>query len=127
MWSSYIILDDLHYCTTDQSLKEAVSNPWADRYVTVAKKITKGSFHGVSVEQCDVTVSGSLHTSPKWRSICFESYSIAKLEEVLSFPVKDSGECLKLVPGSSVQGYPAFIMAASHVDHSATNMVVSTS
>lgn len=116
-----------------QSLNEALSSPWADRHVTVAKKVAKESFRGVSVEQCDITVSGGLHTSPNWRSVCFESHSVAKLEEVLKCPVKGSmlgiGDWLKAVPGSIVQGYPAFIMAASHGDHSpaTTNMVVSAS
>ncbi len=115
-----------------QSLREAVANPWPDRQVTVTKKVTKGSFGGISVEQCDMTLSGDTHTSTNWRSICFESHSVGKLEEMLQRLVKEQGpamgigEWFKAVPGSTVQGYPAFIMAASHDTQAmATNVVAS--
>ena len=113
------------------TLEHALSSPWADRHVTVRKTVTKGRFHGVSVEQSDIAVAGSSHTCPQWRSVCFESFSKAKLEEVLKCPVKGStmsvgdcpiqgstvaiGEWLKAIPGSIVQGYPAFIMEPSHM------------
>lgn len=106
------------------SLEDALSSPWADQHVTVRKTVTKGRCHGVSVEQSDITVSGGSHSCPQWRSVCFESFSTAKLEEVLNCPVQGStttvGEWLKAIPGSTVQGYPAFIMAASHESHEDT-------
>ena len=105
-----------------QALTESVSTAWADKQVAVTKTITKGGFQGISVEQSDITLSGDVCTSPNWRTICLESGDVGDIERVLQWrgqaASKGLGPLLKEVPGSIVEGYPAFIMAASHKDSS---------
>lgn len=101
-----------------KSVDEALSIPWANRLLPVSKRVTKGTIQGVSVEQSDLELSGELFCAhAKWRTICFESHSLHKVEEMLQHKVKRSevgiADYLRAVPDSSVQGYPAFIMKPS--------------
>ena len=97
------------------SLNEALSSPWPNRIVSVSKQITKRTVHGVNVEQSDLRVSrqqSSLYTD--WRTICFESNSLHKLDGLLQCEVKalriGIQDYLRAIPNSVVQGYPAFIL-----------------
>lgn len=88
-------------------MEEALSAPWDNKIVTVHKQVAKSSMSGVSVEQSDLQVS-EVHL---WRTICFESNSIAKVKEMLYKQVRGNHleELLRTIPDSIVQGYPAFI------------------
>lgn len=105
------------------SLDEVLSSPWPNRIVSVSKQITKRTVHGVSVEQSDLRVSeqqSSLYTD--WRTICFESGSLHKLDEILHYEVKalrvGVQDSLRAIPNSVVQGYPAFIVEYNPDGHS---------
>jgi hypothetical protein len=93
-------------------VKEALSVPWANRLLSVSKHVTKGIIHGVTVEQSDLELSGEAFSEhAKWRTVCFESHSIHKIEEMLQREVKGRKvEDYLQVPDSVVQGYPAFII-----------------
>lgn len=116
MYPMMVSLDLLTDTESLKSVDEALSIPWANRLLPVSKQVTKGAVHGVSVEQSDIELSGELFcTHAKWRTICFESHS---LHEMLQREVKGGKvgmeEYLRAVPGSSVQGYPTFIMKEAH-------------
>ena len=95
-----------------RSLEEALDATWPPRLVCIKKDIFKGVRRGISVEQCDIEVSGGLHKQTYWRSICFEA-SIIKIQKFLQKevgPGKSLKEVLCEPLGSMVQGYPGFIL-----------------
>ena len=96
-----------------KSVEEALSIPWENQLLSISKHVTKGYVHGVSVEQTDLILSGELcSVCTKWRTVCFESRSVHKVEEMLQRAVKAKKveDHLREVPDSLVQGYPAFVM-----------------
>ena len=80
--------------------------------------MTKNYVAGVSVEQSDLTVTVDRHIT-HWRTICVESHSRSKIQDMLSSEVKGDtskisvGQFLRTLPNSVVQGYPLFVMRMS--------------
>lgn len=95
------------------SLDEALSVPWPDVLVSVAKQVTRGRVDDVSVEQSDLKVSVGGSQS-LWRTVCIESNSLPNIQKLLKREVReghvDLQDYLMGFANTIVQGYPAFIL-----------------